>query len=35
MTAEEIFCDLLGKYGEDFNWHMVSLSQEMVFGLKN
>ncbi len=27
MTAEEIFCDLFDKYGEDFNWHMVSLPQ--------
>ena len=23
MTAEEIFCDLFDKYGEDFNWYMV------------
>lgn len=27
MTVEEIFCDLLDKYGEDFNWYMVPLSQ--------
>ena len=27
MTAEEIFCDLFNKYGEDFNWYMVPLSQ--------
>ena len=27
MTAEEIFCDLFDKYGEDLNWHMVPLSQ--------
>ena len=27
MTAEEIFCDLFDKYGEDFNWYMVPLSQ--------
>ena len=27
MTAEEIFCNLFDKYGEDFNWHMVPLSQ--------
>ena len=27
MTTEEIFCDLFDKYGEDFNWYMVPLSQ--------
>ncbi|MFG6356270.1 MAG: hypothetical protein K1W26_05505 [Acetatifactor sp.] len=27
MSAEEIFCDLFDKYGEDFNWYMVPLSQ--------
>ena len=27
MTAEEVFCDLFDKYGEDFNWYMVPLSQ--------
>ena len=27
MTAEEIFGDLFDKYGEDFNWYMVPLSQ--------
>ena len=27
MTAEEIFCNLFDKYGEDFNWYMVPLSQ--------
>ncbi|GFI66372.1 hypothetical protein IMSAG185_01988 [Lachnospiraceae bacterium] len=27
MTAEEIFCDLFDKYGEDFNWYMIPLSQ--------
>lgn len=27
MTIEEMFCDLLHKYGEDFNWYMVPLSQ--------
>ena len=27
MTAEEIFCGLFDKYGEDFNWYMVPLSQ--------
>ena len=31
MTAEEIFCDLLDKYGEDFNWCMVPLSQASGF----
>ena len=31
MTAEEVFCDLLDKYGEDFNWHMVPLSQASGF----
>ncbi len=27
MTAEEIFCDLYEKYGEDFNWYMIPLTQ--------
>lgn len=27
MTAEETFCDLYDKYGEDFNWYMIPLSQ--------
>ena len=27
MTAEEVFCELGDKYGNDFNWHMVPLSQ--------
>ena len=31
MTAEEIFCDLLDKYGEDFNWRMVPLSRASGF----
>lgn len=22
MTAEEVFCDLFDKYGDDFNWHI-------------
>jgi len=33
MTAEEIFCDLFEKYGEDFNWYMVPFSQSNgIFG---
>ncbi len=27
MTAEEVFYDLSDKYGGDFNWYMVPLSQ--------
>ena len=27
MTAEEVFCDLYDKYGKDFSWHMIPLSQ--------
>lgn len=27
MTAEEVFCDLYDKYGKDFTWHMIPLSQ--------
>lgn len=27
MTAEEVFCDLFDKYGKDFAWHMIPLSQ--------
>lgn len=27
MTAEEVFSGLYDKYGEDFNWHMIPLSQ--------
>ncbi|MDE7372903.1 MAG: hypothetical protein K2N18_02460 [Clostridia bacterium] len=27
MTSEEIFCDLYNKYGEDFNWYMIPLTQ--------
>ena len=26
MTAEEVFCELSDKYGDDFNWHMLPLS---------
>lgn len=37
MTAEEVFSDLYDKYGDDFNWHMIPLSQsggEFVSELK-
>lgn len=27
MTAEEVFCDLFDKYGEDFNWYMIPLTK--------
>lgn len=27
MTSEEIFCDLYDKYGENFNWYMIPLTQ--------
>lgn len=27
MTAEEVFSDLFDKYGDNFNWHMVPLTQ--------
>ena len=27
MTIEEIFSDLYDKYGEDFNWYMIPLTQ--------
>ena len=27
MTIEEIFSDLCDKYGEDFNWYMIPLTQ--------
>ena len=27
MTAEDVFCDLYDKYGKDFSWHMIPLSQ--------
>ncbi len=26
MTAEEVFCDLGDKYGDDFNWYMIPLT---------
>ena len=28
MTAEEVFCDLYDKYGEEFNWHMLPFSNK-------
>ena len=27
MTAEEVFCDLYDKYGDEFNWSMVPFSK--------
>ena len=27
MTIEEVFSDLYDKYGEDFNWYMLPLTQ--------
>ena len=30
MTIEEIFSDLYDKYGEDFNWYMIPLTQADV-----
>ena len=27
MTIEEIFSDLYDKYGEEFNWYMIPLTQ--------
>ena len=38
MTIEEIFSDLYDKYGEDFNWYMIPLTQAdgvFVTELKN
>ncbi len=36
MTAEEVFDDLLHKYGEDFNWHMLPFTNKIfVAELKN
>lgn len=26
MTAEELFCNLHDKFGEEFNWHMIRFS---------
>ncbi|MGN1119957.1 MAG: hypothetical protein ACI4Q4_06335 [Oscillospiraceae bacterium] len=31
MTIEEIFCKLYEKYGENFNWSMVPLTQARGF----
>ncbi len=28
MTAEEVFDDLSNKYGDDFNWHILPLSNK-------
>lgn len=28
MTAEEVFCDLYSKYGEEFNWRMIPLTDK-------
>lgn len=28
MTAEEVFCDLGDKYGDEFNWHMIPLTNK-------
>ena len=38
MTIEEVFSDLYDKYGEDFNWYMIPLTQAdgvFVTELKN
>ncbi len=36
MTEEEVFDDLLHKYGEDFNWHMLPFTNKtFVAELKN
>lgn len=36
MTAEEMFCALGDKYGDDFNWYMLPLSNKsFVTELKN
>ena len=38
MTIEEVFSDLYDKYGEDFNWYMLPLTQAdgmFVTELKN
>lgn len=36
MIAEEIFNDFSNKYGDDFNWHMLSLPRNFrnISGLK-
>ena len=28
MTAEEVFCKLIEKNGEDFNWRMIPFSDK-------
>lgn len=28
MTMEEVFCDLYDKYGDDFNWRMIPLTNK-------
>lgn len=28
MTAEEVFCDLGDKYGDEFNWYMIPLTNK-------
>lgn len=28
MTVEEVFCELLDKYGDEFNWHMLPLTNK-------
>lgn len=28
MTAEECFCNLYNKYGDNFNWHMLPFSNQ-------
>lgn len=28
MIAEEVFCDFAEKYGEEFNWHMLSFTNK-------
>lgn len=38
MTLEEVFSGLYDKYGEDFNWYMIPLTQAggaFVVELKN
>lgn len=27
MPSEQLFCDLFDKYGDDFNWYMIPLTQ--------
>lgn len=28
MTVEEVFCALGDKYGDEFNWHMIPLTNK-------